>query len=280
MKEPEPRICVTIPFFTDLGHLAGALRSLVEQDDGDWTAVVVDDCSQEIGAAGVVAELNDRRVRSVRNDANLGIAANFDRCLDLGRQQAEIVSILHADDLLEPGYVAAIREAHRAFPTATCVAPRVTVIDGAGRPVRTLADSVKGLLWPRRLPFVLEGDRGLARLLTGQFFYCPAVSYRVDLLPDLRFDPRWQQVMDLDLYARVLLGGGSIVLVADRVYRYRRHATSATARNTRSAVRSNEEAAACREIVDAARHRHWRRSVRAGRLRVTVRLNDWWSRTR
>ena len=62
---------------------------------------------------------------------------------------------------------------------------------------------MKRALWPRKFPATLAGDQGLARLMRGLFFYCPSVSYRVDLLPELRFDPRWRQVMDLDLYARI-----------------------------------------------------------------------------
>ena len=239
---------------------------------------MVDDASPEPGAGEQVAALGDGRIRYVRNDSNLGISANFNHCLELGAQSAEIVTIFHADDMLEPGYIAAIRSGHRAFPMAACVAPRAVVIDGGGRPTRTLADSVKHLLWPRRLPFVLAGDRGLSRLMHGLFFYCPAVSYRVDLLPELRFDERWKQVMDLDLFARVLLGSGSIALVADRVYRYRRHKATTSAQNSRSSVRVKEEVAVIREVVAEARARQWRRTARAGRLRLTVRLNDWWSR--
>jgi glycosyltransferase involved in cell wall biosynthesis len=275
-----PSVCITIPFHDNLVYLEAALRSLERQTDADWTAIVVDDASDERGALQRVVALGDDRIQYVRNASNVGIAANFNRCLELGRQAAEIVAVFHADDELEPGYVAAIRSAHRTFPTVACVAPRAMVIDADGRPTRTLADSVKRLLWPRHLPFVLEGDRGLARLMHGQFFYCPAVSYRVDLLPALRFDERWRQVMDLDLYARVLLGGGSIALVPERVYRYRRHAAAASAHNSRSPVRATEESAVVREIVDEARRRHWRRSVGAAQLRVTVRLHHWWTRQR
>jgi glycosyltransferase involved in cell wall biosynthesis len=275
-----PTVCITIPFYANLAYLGAALRSLIAQTDVDWTAIVVDDASAELGARRLVAELDDERVRFTRNDTNLGIAANFNRCLELGRETAEIVTIFHADDVLEPGFVAAIRSAHRTFPAAACVATRVTVIDADGRPKRSLADSVKRALWPRRLPFMLEGDRGLARVMHGLFFYCPAVSYRVDLLPPLHFDGRWRQVMDLDLFARVLLGRGSIALVAEREYRFRRHDASASAQNWRSFVRATEETAVIGEIVAAARQQQWPRTVRAGRLRLTVRLNEWLSRRR
>jgi glycosyltransferase involved in cell wall biosynthesis len=267
------RICIAVPFFSDLAYLEIALRSIVAQTDPQWTAIVVDDASPEPGADELVARLDDPRIRYVRNGSNLGIADNFNRCLELGAADAEIVAVFHADDVLEPGYVAAVRRGHLEFPTAACVAPRVTVVGGDGRPTRTLGDSVKQMMWPRRLPAALVGDDGLARLMHGLFFYCPSVSYRVALLPELRFDGRWRQVMDLDFYARVLLGGGSIVLVPDHAYRYRRHAATMTAQNSRSLVRLTEEVTVAREVAAAAGDKGWRRGRRAARMRLTVRLN-------
>jgi glycosyltransferase involved in cell wall biosynthesis len=269
----ELRLCIAVPFYSNLEYLDVALRSLVVQSDPHWTAIVVDDAGPQRGAGEVVAALGDDRIRYELNPRNLGVAGNFNRCLELGAADAEIVTVFHADDVLEPGYVAAIRAAHGAFPNATCVAPRVTVVDAEGEPTRTVGDAVKGLLWPRTLPTTLVGDEGLARLMLGQFFYCPSVSYRVGLLPELRFDERWQQVMDLDLYARILLDGGSIVLVPQRVYRYRRHTDTMTSQNSRSLLRLEEEVAISREVAAVARQLGWRRSARSARLRVTVRLN-------
>ena len=243
------RVCVAIPFFSNLGYLDTALRSLIAQTDRNWTAIVVDDASPEPGAGELVAGLDDDRVRYVRNDTNLGVSGNFNRCLQLATDAAEIVTIFHADDMLGPGYVAAIRSAHETFPTATCIAPWANVVDGTGRTTHSMADSVKRILRPLRLPSILEGDRGLARLMHGLFFYCPAVSYRVDLLPTLRFDERWKQVMDLDLFARILLGGGSIAVIPDRVYCYRRHGEAMTTKNSGSSVRASEEKAVITEVV-------------------------------
>src|SRR3954447_2241362 len=149
------RVCVAVPYFSNLEYLDTAVRSIVAQTDPEWRAIVVDDASPEPGAAAVVAALDDQRVSYLRNDHNLGISANFNRCLELGSGDAEIAVVFHADDVLEPGYIAAIRHAHRTFPTATCVAPLVVVIDEDGLPTKTLADAVKRLLWPRRLPTTL-----------------------------------------------------------------------------------------------------------------------------
>ena len=267
---------LTVPFHSGLAHLRRTLDSVRAQTYEDWTCVVVDDsppvARSEGGADGLVRSLSDDRISYVPNEGNLGIAPTFNRCFELAAERgAELVTVVHADDLLEPEYVATMRAAHARDPQAWCVAPRVTVIDAEGRPSRTVPDTVKALLWPARLDR-LEGERGLRVLLRGQFFYCPAVSYRVPLQLVPAWDTRWEQVMDLDLYGRVLLAGGSIMLEPARVYRYRRHDGSMTQRNSAVLVRTQEETMLSQELSSAARRRGWRRAARAGQWRVTVRL--------
>jgi len=205
-----PTVGVSIPFLSDLGYLRQALHSLVDQDDPDWTAVVIDDCSPETGAAALVADIDDPRIRAMRNSANLGLAANFNRCL--AAPGTDVVAIFHADDLLQSGYIATVRRAHAEFPDAAMVAPMATAIDAAGQSIDTAVDKLKRRYWPTAQRELLQGDGGLARLMAAFFVYCPAMSYRPARLPHPTFDTRWKQVMDLDLYARVLLDGGSIVL--------------------------------------------------------------------
>lgn len=264
-------IGVGIPYYSGLGYLREALGSLVAQRDEDWTAVVVDDCSPEPGAADVVAELGDPRIRYVRNHHNLGLAANFDRCLTV--VGTDVVAIFHADDLLEPDYVATIRAAHAFDPSAAMVAPMASAIDADGQPVDTAVDKLKRRYWPEEQRSHLRGDEGLARLMSAFFVYCPAISYRPALLPRPAFDTRWKQVMDLDLYARVLLDGGSILLDRTTVYRYRRHAATATNQNARAFTRLAEETELAYEVVAAARAQGWWRTARAARVHWTQRLN-------
>jgi len=95
----------------------------------------------------------------------------------------------------------------------------------------------------------------------------------VALLPALRFDERWRQVMDLDFYSRILSSGGSIALIPDVAYRYRRHNDTMTAQNSRSLVRLAEEVVVSREVANAASTMGWRRTARMARVRPTVRLN-------
>jgi glycosyltransferase involved in cell wall biosynthesis len=262
---------IAIPFWSGLPYLEAALRSLLAQTDPDWTAVVVDDASPEPGAAALVERLASPRLTYVRNESNLGLAGNFNRCLEV--TGADLVTIFHADDLLAPEYVATVRAGHRRAPEAVCVAVMARAIDARGAEIDTLADRVKRLLWPKQPVVQLSGDRGLARLMHGQFIYCPAVSYRVVLLPELRFDPRWRQVMDLDLFARLLLTGGTFLLDRRPMYRYRHHPGTVTQVNTATRLKFEEEARVAEEVAVAAGRLGWHRTRWAARIRWTTRAN-------
>jgi glycosyltransferase involved in cell wall biosynthesis len=266
-----------VPFYSNIDYLRQTLHSVIAQTDPRWRCVVVDDSPDDQGIESLVAEFGDERMTVERNPTNLGVAGSFNRCFDLASERgAELAMILHADDLLEPGYIATVRAAHAAAPEATCVATKVTVIDASGAPARTIPDTVKAWLWPKRLDR-LQGERGLQLLLRGQFFYCPAVSYRmaaIDALDGRAWNERWTQVMDLELYGRVLLSGGTIVLEPAPVFRYRRHQQSMTQQNSKSMVRTTEETVVCRMLSDRAKSLGWTHAARAGRLRVTARLQS------
>ena len=262
-----------IPFYANTDYLAAAIRSVQTQTDGAWQLVVVDESLGDNSAQSLVSSFGDSRMEYMRNSENLGVAGNFNRCFALARERgAEFATILHSDDVLEPEYLVTMRAAHDRFSNATCIAPNANIINDKGEPSRTLPDSVKAIFWPRRAD-VLHGEQGLTHLLRAQFFYCPAVSYRMPLLTLPAWNSRWDQVMDFEFYARILLGGGTIALVRQRVYRYRRHADSMTTVNSRSLVRTEEETELCRELSREASEKGWVRAARAGRRRLTVRLH-------
>ncbi len=270
---PDQPYAVTVPYYANPAYLRLALDSVLAQTDPFWWCVVVDD-SPDDSAALVVGAVDDPRINVERNPTNLGVAGNFNRCVELAvAGGAQLGVILHADDLLEPDYIATMRAAHARRPEAACVAPKVTVIDIDGNPHLPLPDRVKAALWPRRLDR-LAGEQGMRLLLRGQFFYCPAVSYRWALLQPPVWDDRWRQVMDLMLYGRTILVGGSVELEPARVYRYRRHAGSETQQNSATLSRTEEETAACRELAAAAGAIGWHRARRAGQARTTVRLQS------
>ena len=266
-----PTVGLAVPYWRHPHYLAEVLASIAAQTDRDFVAVVVDDGAPVAGAREAVEALGDPRVRYERNGRNLGLAGNFNRCL--AAPGTDVVALVHADDLLEPGYVATIRAAHADAPHAACVAPWTTPIDAAGQVAMSLVDRLKHSRWPAQQRSELVGDAGLARLVHTFFVYTPAVSYRPAPLPGGGFPEGWQQVMDVQLYADLLLGGGTILLDRTPAYRYRRHPDTATSRNARTFTRFAEETEMCRRIAVAAQAQGWERTRRAARLRWSIRLN-------
>jgi glycosyltransferase involved in cell wall biosynthesis len=271
MAEPTDYLFL-IPFYANVDYLAAAVRSVLAQSEPGWRLIVIDDSLGDDSARSLVQSFADERIEYLRNSENLGVAGNFNRCFAEARLRGALyATILHSDDVLEPDYVAVVRRAHDRFPAATCIAPNASIIDERGEPSRTLPDSVKAFFWPRRTD-ILEGEQGLRYLLRAQFYYCPAFSYRMSRLSLPAWNGRWDQVMDLEFYARILLDGGTIALERERVFRYRRHSGSMTTINSWSLVRTVEETELCRELAGEARDKGWNRAARAGRLRLTVRL--------
>lgn len=266
-----PRITFAMPFYRGLDHLQTAIASLLAQTVSDWEAIVVDDAGPE-SAEAMVTRFNDPRIRYVRNDTNLGLAGNWNTALSLAT--TELVTIFHCDDELEPHYAATMIELMARHPRAVAGHCRVRLIDDAGQPTRTLADTVKGWLTPRfRGDLVTEGDRGLRSLVRANWIFCPTMCYRRALVPTHPFDQRWRFVLDLDLMGRLLFDGHSIVGTDTVAYRYRRHADNQTRLLGADFSRHDEELSFAAEVAERARQRGWHATARTARRAPVVRAN-------
>ena len=265
-------LTLAVPFYANSHLLASALMSLRNQSSDDWEAVVVDDAGPEPGVAELVERIGRGRFRYLRNEANLGLAGNWNRCLEVAR--TELVTIFHADDELGPDYVARVLELADGDRDAVAVFTGASVIGPTGARIFSVPDEVKRFTRPRAAGTRLEvaGEAGLVSLLRGQHIFCPSLAYRRDRLPTPAFDPRWRQVTDLDLLARLLLRGDRVVGTTEPAYRYRRHGANQTALLTASLARFHEEFAVYAEIADATRARGWPRAAdTASRAAISVR---------
>lgn len=259
-----------IPYYSNRGYLLEAIDSVRHQTRDDWELVVVDDAGPE-PIDRLVADLADNRITAVRNPINLGLAANWNRCIDLAR--APWVTLLHADDRLTPGYAEAVLTAIERDPGLAAVFTDTEIIGADGQRARSLPDAVKRLA--RRPPqdHDLSGDDGLASILFNNYVFCPTLCHRRGIGGENRFDDRWRMVMDLDHTARLLLGGERLHAIRQPLYQYRRHRSNQTAALTASAIRFEEEIELYRECAAAAAAIGWTRSARVARRRAMVRVH-------
>lgn len=266
-----PAITFAIPYYSGIEYLQRAIASVQAQTRDDWECVVVDDAGPDSAAAAVLA-LGDGRVRYERNPENLGLGGNWNRSLTLAG--APLVTLLHADDELLPGYADAVVRAHAAHPDALAVYTRAAVIGPDGAPVFSFPDRVKRVIEGRsRDVTVVQGEAGLERLLRGQFIFCPALCYRRAALGPDPFSTEWRMVLDLALLADSLLGGQRLVGLPDALYAYRRHGASQTATLTASTERFDEEIAIYDQLAGRAEAAGWYRAAATARSKRIIRLH-------
>lgn len=271
-RRSDVEVTLAIPFYRDLAYLRDAIESVVAQRSPHWRLLVCDDGAVEPGARELVEQIvGDEHARYVRNERNLGMVANWNRCLD--EADTPLVSLLHADDRLQPDYVERMAALAQRHPECVAFYCGARVIDAAGRPRFSLADRVKPLFEPPGHEVVLEGEAAVVALTAGNFIMCPTLCFRVERLAARRFDPRWQQVQDLDLTTRLLMEGERIAGTREVSYDYRRHARSATHQQSESRLRFDEEFALFDEIADRAAARGWHEAAGVARRKRIVKLH-------
>ena len=264
-------ISFAVPYYSAPEYLREALESLRSQTHLNWEAVVVDDASPN-PVADLIAEFNDRRITYVRNETNLGLAANWNKALAL--TNAPLVCILHSDDLLEPQYVSTMVDLMTTNPDATAGHCRVSIIGADGLPRRTLTDAVKQVIQPKAKGLVVSaGEDGLASMLRGSWIYCPTLCFRRSHLPSVPFDNSWRFILDFDLIAQIFLNGQQIIGTTSKLYRYRRHDGAQTRVLTNELTRFEEELAFYGQMYRAAKERQWLTAQRHAKRATVIRLH-------
>ena len=264
-------ISFAVPYYSAPEYLREALESLLSQTHLNWEAVVVDDASPN-SVADLIAEFNDRRITYVRNETNLGLAANWNKALAL--TNAPLVCILHSDDLLEPQYASTMVDLMTTNPDATAGHCRVSIIGADGLPRRTLTDAVKQVIQPKAKGLVVSvGEDGLASMLRGSWIYCPTLCFRRSHLPSVPFDNSWRFMLDFDLIAQIFLNGQQIIGTTSKLYRYRRHDGAQTRVLTNELTRFEEELAFYGQMYRAAKERQWLTAQRHAKRARVIRLH-------
>ena len=264
-------ISFAIPYYSAPEYLREALASLRSQTHLNWEAVVVDDASPK-AIADLIAELDDPRITYVRNDANLGLAANWNKAI--GLTTAPLVCVFHSDDLLEPNYAKTMIELMTSTPEASAGHCRVSIIGANGLPRRTLTDFVKRIIQPKAKGLIVSaGEDGLASMLRGSWIYCPTLCFRRSHLPSVPFDKSWRFTLDFDLIARMFLDGQQVIGTTSKLYRYRRHDGAQTRVLTNELTRFEEELSFYAQMYRAAKERQWSKAQRHAQRATVIRLH-------
>lgn len=261
-----------MPFYGRVDHFRLAVESVLAQDNPDWRLTIVDDVFPDPEPGRWVNALADARITYLRNESNLGVSGNFQRCVEL--MTADYGMLMGCDDMMAPGFVSAIARLTDAFPEAAIIQPGVTVIDSAGQQSRPLPDRVKTFY---RLPGsgsrAYSGENLAKSLLRGNWAYFPSLVWRSSWLQQIGFRADLTVVLDLAMLLEIVKRGGTLVLDDEPVFHYRRHSASVSAVTGTDGSKFIEERTLFTETAKDLRQIGWHRAARVADHHVSSRLN-------
>lgn len=94
-----PKISVCIPTYNYGQYLTYAIKSVLNQSYRNFELVICDDASTD-NTKNVIEGFDDKRIRYIRNDTNIGIAPNFNKCVR--ESKGLYLKFLCADDWFQP----------------------------------------------------------------------------------------------------------------------------------------------------------------------------------
>src|SRR5690349_18729732 len=98
---PGPLVSVCLPVYNGEQYLRESIDSVLGQTYADFEILISDDGSTD-SSAEICAQYadRDRRVRFWRNEANRGLFANYNICMN--RARGEFIKPFAQDDVLHP----------------------------------------------------------------------------------------------------------------------------------------------------------------------------------
>ncbi|MFA7766994.1 glycosyltransferase family 2 protein [Streptomyces sp. NPDC048723] len=266
------RFEILLPYYGDVALMQDAVRSVLAQDGDDWRLTVVDD-GREPGVPEWFEQLADPRVRYQRNERNLGVTGNFNRCVELA--EYEYLVLMGCDDLMHPNYLQVVRAAADREPAAAMIQPGVLVIGTDGREYDTLVDRTKRKLYSPKGPgrALLGGEELAASLLRGNWLYFPSICWRTEAVKRFGFRADLGVIQDLALVVDLLVAGETLATTPEVCFSYRRHAGSESSAKAYTGHRFEEAKRFFLETADRLDRHGWPRAAKVSRLHLSSRLH-------
>jgi glycosyltransferase involved in cell wall biosynthesis len=98
-QDPAPLVTVAMPVFNAGNYLRLAVLSIVRQSFADWELLIVDDGSTD-DALRSIRDIDDARIRILRDGENRGLATRLNQCIGMAR--GRYLARMDQDDVSYP----------------------------------------------------------------------------------------------------------------------------------------------------------------------------------
>ncbi|MDF1594188.1 MAG: glycosyltransferase [Desulfobacterales bacterium] len=204
-----PLVSICIPVYNGESFLEECLESILKQSFRNFEVIVVDDQSSD-ASFEIAQRFRDRgdRIHVVRNEVNLGLVENWNRCLELSR--GEWIKYVFQDDMIDPDCLEKMIKAAE-FSNGMIVSRRRIVFNTVSQEVKKIYDDFSG---NKSIDAIFPGRTHIApNDLCYAVFNKPgcnfigeptAVMIHRDVFRKFgRFNPKFIQLCDLELLLRI-----------------------------------------------------------------------------
>jgi glycosyltransferase involved in cell wall biosynthesis len=88
-----------MPSYNTGAYIKASIQSVINQSYTNWELIIVDDCSTD-NTNEIIAQIHDKRIKSIKNDKNSGAAIS--RNVALREAKGRWIAFLDSDDLWYP----------------------------------------------------------------------------------------------------------------------------------------------------------------------------------
>lgn len=183
-----------IPAYNGADLLARTMKSVLSQDPGPeaMQIEVVDDHSTKEDLKPVIDQIGQGRVAYFRQPRNVGVTANFNTCVQ--RSHGHWIHILHADDLVMPGFYEALGPATEQAEIGAVLCRFIAIDENDQR------------LWISRMEYESAGilSNWIERIAVENHVRTPAIIVRRSVYEDIGgYDTRLFHCADWDMWRRI-----------------------------------------------------------------------------
>ena len=206
---PSPKISVILPVFNCEKYAAFAIKSILEQSEGDIELIIINDASRD-GSEAVIARFADHRIRYLRNETNLGLIGTLNR--GIIESKGRYIARMDPDDISLNYRLKRQSSFLDSNPDVDMVCNDIILIDETGRP------------W-RKPPKNPVGDFELRFLLPlRNCFYHPCVMFRRPAdISDILYDSEAVHAEDYELWLRMANNKKKFAFIDEPGLLYRIH---------------------------------------------------------
>ncbi len=221
-----PKVSICIPTYNNANFLRQAVESALGQSYQDFEIVIVDNCSTDHTGELIesLQKENDGRIRFFKNDQNIGLTGNFNKCLKYA--EGENIKFLCSDDVLLPECLEKMVAVLDTNQSVTLVCSGRLIVNEAGEK-----------LGFKQFPFVddiIKGSNVITKCLFGKNYIGEptAVMFRKkDVTGGFRED--LPQLMDMEMWFQ-LLERGDLLCIGGPLCAVRIHSGQVTYTNKES----------------------------------------------